>query len=328
MKPEGKVLVWGGLGFMGQHLTAELLRRGAAVSILCRSRRLYPTPEWAAQVGWFELEEGKDRQETLAAAVASAAVIFDFAGSSGAVASNRQPLASLDANCRSQLELLQACGQAGHRPHIVFPSSWLVYGETGSKAITETHPVAPRSVYAAHKLCVEHYLRVFAQDARITYTVCRISNPYGYDPSRCSTSYKLLNAFIQRALAGQPLPLFGDGSQLRDFIYISDVVDALLRCGFSPPARNEVFNISSGKSYSLREAVEMISRRVEGVAVTYEAWPAEYKAVESGDYLADISKARNKLGFAPTYDLPAGLERTLEQYWAHTAQTQQEQSGG
>lgn len=308
------VLIWGGLGFLGQHMAARLLSQGAAVSILCRSRRLYPAPPWASQVRWFELDEGPDQQATLLLAASSASVVYDLAGSSGAVASNRNPLESLEANCRSQLEFLMACEMTGNRPHLVYPSSWLVYGDMGPGPISEAHPVAPRSMYAIHKLCVEHYLQVFERKGKITYTICRISNPYGFDPSKPETAYKVLNSFIQRALAGAPICLFGDGQQLRDFIYIADLVDALLLCGFSPQARNEVFNISSGRSHSLRDAVEMIGELVGETLVTYKAWPEEYKAVESGSYTADITKARTKLGFIPAYNLKAGLEQTILQY--------------
>lgn len=314
MKSELGVLIWGGLGFLGQHLTARLLSQGAAVSILCRSRRQYPEPPWASRVQWFELDEGADRQATLLLAASSASVVYDFAGSSGAVASNRNPLESLEANCRTQLEFLLACETAGHRPHVVYPSSWLVYGDMGSEPVNETHAVAPRSMYAVHKLSVEQYLQIFQRKNSITYTVCRISNPYGFDPSKPGTAYKVLNAFIQHALAGVPICLFGDGNQLRDFIYIDDLVDALLLCGNLPQARNEVFNISSGRSHSLRDAVEMIRKLVAGTSVTYKDWPEEYKAVESGSYTADIAKARTRLGFLPAYELEAGLQQTVLQY--------------
>ena len=299
---------------MGQHMAARLLSQGTAVSILCRSRRLYPVPPWASRVRWFELDEGADKQATLLLAASSASVVYDFAGSSGAVASNRNPLESLEANCRSQLEFLMACEMAGHRPHVVYPSSWLVYGDMGREAVSETHPLAPRSMYAIHKLCVERYLQVFERKNSITYTICRISNPYGFDPSKPGKAYKVLNSFIQRALAGAPICLFGDGNQLRDFIYIDDLVDALLLCGYSPQAHNEVFNISSGRSHSLRDAVDMIRELVEGTPVIFKDWPEEYKEVESGSYTAEIAKARTKLGFMPAYDLKAGLEQTILQY--------------
>lgn len=310
-------LVWGGLGFLGRHLVSRLVNDGVAVSILSRSRSLYPTPSWASKVRWFELHEGEDSQSTLLSAVSSASVIYDFAGSSGAVASNRDPLGSLELNCRKHLEFLRACEMAANQPHVVFASSWLVYGATNAVAVSESHPLAPQSMYAAHKICIENYLQIFARRNKITYTICRISNPYGPDSSRPGTAYKILNSFIQHALADLPITLFGDGGQLRDFIYISDLVDALVLCGYSLPARNDLFNIGSGVSHAIRDAVHMIRDLVGAPAVNFELWPEEYKTVESGDYVADISAARTKLGFTPAYDLRSGLEETIQQYREH-----------
>jgi UDP-glucose 4-epimerase len=306
-------LVWGGLGFLGQHMVARLLEAGVSVSVLCRPRHLYPEPHWAKQVKWFELH-GSDNDAVMLAAVSSADVIYDFAGSSGAVASNQDPLHSLHTNCSEQLRLLSACEQAGRRPHVVFASSWLVYGETANGSVNETHATAPRSMYAAHKLCGENYLRIFAQRGKLTYSICRISNPYGFDASKPGKTYKILNSFLQSALAGAPICLFGSGRQLRDFIYIADLAEALLRCGSFEAARNETFNIGTGQSVSLAAAVDIIGELVTGVQVVFKPWPSEYLAVEAGDYTADTSKAEAKLRFAPGYDLRNGLESALRQY--------------
>jgi UDP-glucose 4-epimerase len=308
------VLVWGALGFLGQYLVERLLSRGFAVSVLCRPRRHYPSPDWASKVRWFELTEGAENRAILSSAVQSASVIYDLAGLSGAATSNDRPLESLEANCRSQLEFLTSCESAGHRPHVVFPSSWLVYGLTEGLAVNERQPVAPRSMYAAHKLCIENYLQIYAARNKITYTICRISNPYGFDPSRPGGSYKVLNSFIQNALAGTPIRLFGDGRQLRDYIYISDLVDALMLCGYSPQARNEVLNISSGTSHSLLDAVETIRDLLGAAQVVFEPWPDHYMQVESGDYVADISKAASRLGFAAADGLRPGLAKTISLY--------------
>lgn len=299
---------------MGQHLAARLVGLGAKVTILCRGRGRYPVPFWAGQVGWFELPDGKDEAPIIRAAVAQADVIFDFAGSSGAVASNREPLLSLEANCRSQLILLDACEHAARRPHIVFASSWLVYGATARERIAETHPVAPQSMYAVHKLSIEHYLRIYARRGKITFSICRISNPYGFDPNPFFQGFKILNLFVRLALTGEPICLFGDGRQIRDFIYVADVVEALVQCGCSPGARDELFNISLGESHSLLEAATMLQELAGPVVIQFRPWPDEYSVVESGDYVADISKARNKLGFLPAFDLRAGLTDTLRLY--------------
>jgi len=303
------------MGFLGQHLIARLLEEGVEVSVLCRSRSLYPTPVWAPHVRWFELDRPGSLESNLLAAVSHASVVYNFAGSSGAVASMRQPQHSLDENCRAQLAFLGACEKSGHRPHVVFPSSWLVYAAGGAAPLHENHPTGPLSVYAAHKICIEHYLGIYAAQGCITYAVCRISNPYGFDdPVRMGKGYKILNAFIQLALAKKPVVIFGDGKQLRDFIYIDDLIEAMLACGLNVEARNQIFNISSGQSHSLIQALETLVELAGAFPVVFKPWPAEYRAVEPGDYIADISKAADLLRFHPRYDLKSGLEETILDY--------------
>lgn len=307
-----RVLVWGAMGFLGQHLVARLLTAGAEVAVLCRPRRRYTPPDWSGLVKWFELDGDAGRAEVMKSAIEAAEIVYDFAGSSGAVASNLAPAESLDQNCAEHLRFLQACEAAGTRPHIVFASSWLVYGESSGLPVNETHALAPRSLYGAHKACIEHYLEIYEYRGKITYTICRISNPYGPDPSRPRKTYKILNMFIEQALAGKPVCLFGDGHQLRDFIYIENAVDALIACGAHPAARNQIFNISFGKSYSMYDAAEMVRQAAKAPPTIFAPWPPEYLAAESGSYIADVSKARRVLGLNFGIDLREGLELTVQ----------------
>jgi UDP-glucose 4-epimerase len=194
-------LVWGARGFIGRALVTDLIEHGWTVRVLAR-RNTAPMPAWSRSVDWVELD-GEERPRAFDRALDNISVVFNLAGSSGAVASNHDPLQSLDSNCRLQLEFLAACARTARRPHVVFASSRLVYAPAGRVAITEAHPVAPLSMYATHKLCVEHYHRIFAQRDDLTFTVCRISNPYGFDESAPEKGYGFINALIQRALAGE-----------------------------------------------------------------------------------------------------------------------------
>ena len=311
MEPRSRcALVWGATGFIGRHVLAALARRGWSMRALTRRGSAH-AGAWANGVDWIDYDPHAP-VDAFERAVAGAAVVFNLAGSSGAVASNRQPLESLDSNCRLQLQLLDACMRSGECPHIVFASSRLVYATAGRDPVTEEHPLAPRSVYAAHKLCIEHYHAIYAHRGAITYTACRISNPYGLDAEVGGKGYGFINALIQLALAGQPLAVFGRGLQLRDYIYIDDLVRALLLCAEQPGARNDTFNIGLGHSLSIGEAAARIQDSFGGGPIEYHPWPLEYEQVESGDFVLNGTKARALLGFAPAYTFACGLDDIRE----------------
>ena len=299
--------MWGARGFIGSHLVPALLRDGWRVRALTR-RRTAPAPDWSARVDWFEL--GDSNGKPFAAAVDGAAVVFNLAGSSGAVASNIDPIESLDANCRRQLEFLTACARTGSKPHVVFASSRLVYAPAGVTPVCEDHPTAPLSIYAAHKLCVEHYHRIFAQRDALTFTICRISNPYGVDSSVGLKRHGFVNSLIQNAMAGRRLTIFGDGLQLRDYIYIDDLVTMLKLCYAQAGACNETLNLGCGQSVRIADAAEAIRRTFGGGEIEHRPWPKDYEQVESGHFVVDIRKAQSLLGYAPVFTLDTGL-RTI-----------------
>lgn len=313
--PNKNILVWGAYGFMGRHLVARLLDSGAKVSILTRDQSRYAPAPWdapphAARITRLEIGPG-DPQPVFRQAIESAGVVFNFAGASGAVRSNQDPRRSADESARIQVAFLQACKQSGRRPHVVFSSSRLVYGRAQGLPVGEDHPLAPRSFYAAHKLCCENYHRAFAAGGALTCTICRISNAFGPDPEFARKHHGVINAFVEKAIAGEPLRLFGDGRQLRDYIYIDDLIDALLLCASRPEARNETFNVGSGEGIRLCDAAEQIRSAASGPPIEFQPWPADYEKVESGDYVSRISRIQARLGFSPACSFRDGLARYL-----------------
>jgi UDP-glucose 4-epimerase len=297
--------VWGARGFIGHALVADLCSAGWQVRALSRGNP-GPSALWDAEVEWRVLGVA-GRDVAFDQAIDGCDVVFNLAGTSGAVASNQAPLESLDGNCRIQLEFLTACARARVTPHVVFASSRLVYAQSGRTPVTESHATAPRSVYAAHKLCVEHYHRIFAERGAITFTICRISNPFGIDGRAGAKGYGFINDLVQRAAADEPMRLFGRGSQLRDYIYIADLSAGLRLCADVQAARNRVFNLGRGVSVSVLDAAEAIGRCFGTGRVEFEPWPEEFAMVESGDFVMDVSQARTELKFHPIYSLYDGL---------------------
>ena len=305
-------LVWGARGFIGSALALHLRSRGWHVRALTRALDRQPPPS-AEGVEWLELGSG-DRARAFDRALDGVSVVFNLAGSSGAVASNRDPIESLESNCRLQLEFLAACDRSAYPLRVVFASSRLVYGPTGAVAVNEQSPVGPRSMYAAHKLCVEHYHQIASQRGRVSHTICRISNPYGLDESAPGKSYGFINALIHRALGGDTITLFGDGRQLRDYIFIEDLTAMLRLCAERPAARNAILNLGYGESVTMRDAACEMRRLLGDGPIEFRPWPAEYEAVESGDFVMDTSRAKAILGYSPRYDLSSGLRAVRDSY--------------
>jgi UDP-glucose 4-epimerase len=186
-----------------------------------------------------------------------------------------------------------------------------VYGRPVRLPVGEDHPVAPASFYAVNKLTLEHYLRVLGGTHGLRSVVFRLSNPYGPFWPAERKSYGIINQFIARALAGEPITIFGDGSQRRDYIHVDDVSAALLATATVGACAGQTFNLGGDEPLSIAEAVGEIAQQVGDAVVRYAPWPAEHLAVETGDYRTDGSKLRRFVDLPPPIAFRDGLRRTL-----------------
>jgi nucleoside-diphosphate-sugar epimerase len=310
-----RVLVTGGLGFIGLNTCARLLDLGAEVTALDNFVPPRITPAFEAVRSRLRLAIADIRDaEKVERVVRDQEVIFNLAGKSGAAESNKTPLNDLDINCRGHLTVLEACRTYNPGVTVVFPSSRLVYGKPLYLPVDEKHPLAPESIYAAHKLAVENYHFIYGKLYGLKATVLRISNPYGPFQAGEGRAYGIANSFIQAAVSGRPITLFGDGSQRRDYLYIDDLVEALLRAAFTPESRGRIYNIGDGQGTSLLELAELAVEEAGQGSIIRVPWPEEYRAIETGDYLSDISLARHDLGWSPGTDICEGVGRTVASY--------------
>ncbi len=301
-----RCVVFGATGFLGSHVSDALAELGAHVVA-------------------FDLREPGDRRsgrEYLAgditdppvvrAAIAGADHLFAFAGGAGAVRSLADPLMDLRTSCEAQLVLLEAMRQVAPGASVVFPGSRLEYGIPARLPVGEDQCLSGTSPYALHKIACDGYHRMYAETYGLRTAVLRISNPYGLhipgDPAR--VGYGIVNAFVDRAVAGETIPLYGGGAQLRDFVFVDDVVDAVLRAATTPAAWGTAINVGSGEGVSLRALAEAVVAAVGTGAVDTDApWPADAAAVETGDFYFDVSRARDVLGWAPATSLHEGVRR-------------------
>src|SRR2546425_5961198 len=309
-----RVLVTGGTGFLGLNLVGALRAVGADVRTLSRSANS-PSPSGGGQGGGVQHFQGDLRDRAVVEkAVEGSSVIFNLAGHSGSTSSNLEPFEDLDVNLRGQLTLLEACRHLADPPTVVFPSSRLVYRPTDQLPVPETALTGPLSLYGVHKLTGEHYHLLYGHHYGIPTAVLRITNPYGHFQRPTENRYGIINWFIHLAVSGQVLPVYGDGGQIRDYVHVDDVVRAFLLAGANPKANGAIFNVGSGSGVSFRQMAETVVREAGSGRIEYRPWPADAAMVETGDFVADVSRIASAVAWRPTTTLPAGLRGVVRQY--------------
>ena len=309
-----RVLVIGGLGFIGRSLTAHLRRAGAQVTIVTRSLAAHHDAIAGGDAAGHvvRLVEADLRDAAaMAAAVAGQDVVFNLAGQSGAVRSMEDPWTDLDVNVRGNLVLLEAMRSVRADAKLVFLGSRLEYGRVGAAPIGEDHPTDPLCLHAVHKLTVEKYLRVYAQLFGLRFTVARVTNPYGPGQPRNRTAYGVVNRMIHLALTGDTLTVYGDGTQRRDYIYIDDVAAALAALGESPASEGRVYNVGTGVGTRFVDMARKIADLAGSARVELVDWPPLAAQIETGDFVADVSRIGREIGWQAAVSLDEGLRRTM-----------------
>jgi len=311
-----RVLVTGGFGFLGLNLITHLVGHRAVVRVLGHAG---PS---VASLGTGLLEgvdciEGDIRDtDAVRQALDGCEVVFNFAGRAGAIASNSSPFEDLDTNVRGQLTFLQACSEVTTPLKVVFPSSRLVYKPTTDLPVNESAATGPLSIYGVHKLAAENYHMLYDRRGRIDAVVLRISNPYGPFQRSEQNRYGIVNWFIHRAVNGLDLPVYGQGTQIRDYVHVDDVINAFLLAGARPEANGMTFNIGSGRGVSFHHMAELVIQAAGIGSVRFLDWPPDAAGVETGDFVADISLVERVLGWRPRVTLDQGVEHVVAQYRA------------
>ncbi len=249
-------VVLGGCGFIGRHVALALLRRGERVVLAGRAPPTEAPPDIdPALVSFAPFDLGTADWGTL---LRDGDVVHHYAWSTIPKTANENPLADLDVNLRGTLRLLEALRRR-HGARLVFSSSGgTVYGPLHRTPVAEDHPLDPVTAYGVSKLAAEKYLGFFRAIHGLDCRIARISNPYGIgqDPRRKQGAASI---FLQRALADEPIEVWGDGGVVRDYIHVADVADGLLALADAAPERLPplpVFNIGSGEGVSITEMLD------------------------------------------------------------------------
>jgi UDP-glucose 4-epimerase len=303
-------LVTGGAGFIGSHLVRGLLDRGNRVRVLDN----LSTGSKANLAGLdIDFIEGDIRDAAVVQeSIKDVEAVFHLAAFISVAGSMEDPVTCYAANLNGSLNVLMQASRAGVR-RVVLASSAAIYGESESP-VAENHPPNPLSPYAASKLAMEQAAKLFSQSFNLETVCLRFFNAYGPRQSPDSPYAAAIPKFIQAMLAGEPATIHGDGQQTRDFVYVRDLVEAMLLAVDGDSIDGRVINIAGGKSVPINELVKILQRFFPETPDPVFAPPRQ------GDLRfseADISLAERALGYRPRIDLQEGLGITVEWFRAN-----------
>lgn len=300
-------VVLGADGFIGSHLTEALAARGQRVRAFDR----FPdgVPRNLQFDECTELMQGDFlNRSDLAAAVAGAEYVFHFVSTTTPATSAHDPLVDVETNLRMTVELLQLCAAARVR-RVIFPSTGgAVYGRGRADPFSEDDRADPISPYAICKLAIEGYLRFFHQAHRLDYLALRIGNPYG-ERQNIVGSQGVIPIMLNRLYHGEPLTVIGDGSMVRDYVYIDDLVEMIVRV-FDRRTRHRLYNLGSGRGVSVSEIVEAIATTT-GETPKIERLPD--RPTDAHRVVMDVSRFVDEFGTTTATTLEEGIART----WAY-----------
>jgi len=315
-----KVMVTGGLGFIGSNLSARLVERGAKVTVVDNmiprlGGNLFNVKEIADRIhlNFSDVRDGHSMDYL----VKDHEYIFHLAGQVNHVDSIRNPIQDLDINCRGTLVLLESCRKYNRDVKIIFAGTRGEYGSSVRLPVGEDHPTNPKGIYAVTNLTAEKMVLVYQDVHKISGSCLRITNTYGPRHQMAHDEYGVLNWFVRKAIDDEVIPVFGDGRILRDFLYVDDLVDCFLQVALCEAAYGEVFNVGTGVPISFIDLAKKIVQVAGQGKVTFAEFTQERKEVEPGDYYTDISKIRRTVGWEPGTGLEEGLRKTIDFYRRH-----------
>jgi UDP-glucose 4-epimerase len=314
------VMITGGLGFIGSNLARQLVGLGARVLLVDSL-----IPDYGGNL--FNIDGIADRvtvnvadirqQSTMNYLVRDRDVIFNLAGQVSHIDSLRDPYTDLEINCRSQLTVLEACRARNPEVKVVFAGTRQVYGRPDSLPVSERHLVRPTDINGINKAAGEYYHLVYNNVFGIRACSLRLTNVYGPRQLIKHSRQGFLAWFIRLAIEDRTIEIYGDGTQIRDFVYVDDAADAFLRAGASNACNGEVFNIGGDRPISHRDLTALLVSIARSGRVEYVEWPPEKKAIDIGSFYADSSKFMRATGWRQAVGLEEGLQRTIAFYRQH-----------
>jgi nucleoside-diphosphate-sugar epimerase len=312
-----KVLVTGGLGFIGSNLAIRLVEQGARVTVVdsqvlgCGANAVNLAPV-ADSVDVIHADIGDfDRIRSV---VRSCDLIFNLAGEISHVHSMQFPVRDLEINTLAQLRFLQGLVETAPGIRVLYAGTRQVYGVPEYLPVNEEHPVNPVDFNGVHKYAATMYHLMLYRMGLLDAVVLRLTNIYGPRMALDTPCQGFLSTYLRRVLTGHALEVFGDGRQLRDPLFVDEVVDAMLLAGGATKLASRSYNVGGPEPLPVAQIAETTSRLAGVPPPIYREFPEERKAIDIGSYHTDSTRIREQLGWKAQIRFEEGMRRTLDYY--------------
>jgi len=312
-----RILVTGGMGFIGSSLARRLVSDGAQVTLCDAMIDGYGgNPANIAELrGRVEVDASDVRDAAaMERLVDGRDIVFHLAAQVSHVMSLSNPYPDIDINIKGTAVVLEACRKKNPRAVIVRSGTRGQYGPAVKLPVSEDTPSDPRGIYEISQLSSEMICRTYTRIHGIRTVPLRLTNIYGPRAQMRHSQFGVVNWFVRLALEGRPIPIFGTGKILRDFLYVDDCVEALVAAAISPAAVGEILNVGHDRPSTFLEVAEILREIVPDTRIEFTEFSPERKAQEPGDFVSDITKIRRLLGWEPKTNLREGLARTVDFY--------------
>ncbi len=312
-----KILITGGLGFIGSNLARRLVSEQHSVTLVDSlipqyGGNLYNIHGFkeAVIINISDVRDPYSIRELLK----GVDIIFNLAGQTSHADSMKDPFSDLDINAKAQLSLLEAVRDVAPDAVVVFASTRQIYGRPQYLPVDENHPIRPVDVNGVNKVAGEQFHLLYHDVYGIKTTALRLTNTYGPGMRIKDARQTFLGIWIKSLLAGDPILVFGDGQQLRDFNYVDDVVDALIKAAFTPACYGRSFNLGGSEIINLRDLARLLVDQYKSGSWELVPFPPERKAIDIGDYYSNYQLANQLIDWSPSVLLQQGLSKTLAYY--------------
>ncbi len=312
-----RTMITGGLGFLGSNLAHRLADLGAEVLLVDSL-----VPDYGGNL--FNVADIRDRvrvnvadvrdENSMDYLVQDQELIFNLAGQVSHIDSVRDPYTDLEINCRAQLSLLEACRKFNPTVKVVYASTRQIYGKPLRLPVDEMHPKRPTDVNGINKMAGEWYHVLYNNVHGIRAASLRLTNSYGPRQLMKHNRQGFIPWFIRQAVDGEEISIFGDGTQLRDFTFVDDAVEAFLLAGASPAVDGGFFNVGGVGPLSLKDFVETLLETTGSGSYRLVPFPDEKRSIDIGSFYTDYSKFRQAVGWEPRTSLREGLRITVDYY--------------